>query len=217
MIQSTQKKITLQNAMETLPLVAILRDVRPEEVLTIANVIKTAGFSMIEVPLNSPEPYESIRLLSEAMGNEVLIGAGTVLTQQQVDQVFAVGGRLIVTPNTDTTVIHHAKTKGMYVLPGFYTPSEAFAAISAGADGLKLFPADQGAIEKLKAMTAVLPPIPLLPVGGVNDKNLETFIQVGAQGFGLGSGLYKAGMTAQQVKQNAESYIQAYRKAESNL
>jgi len=203
--------ITLTAAMDQLPLVAILRGIIPEQVIEIANVIKEAGFRVIEVPLNSPEPYASIHALSECMGDEVLIGAGTVLDMEQVDRVSAAGGRIIISPNVNTDVIGYSKEQGLYSLPGFYTPTEAFAAIRAGADALKMFPADTLGPRGLKAMSAVLPSIPVLPVGGVSADSMSDFIQAGARGFGLGSGLYKAGMDTEAVKVNAEAYVDAYR------
>lgn len=207
--------ISLDTAMAQLPLVAILRGVTPDEVLEIARVIKAAGFHIIEVPLNSPDPFASIQTLTESMGEEVLIGAGTVLNVEQVDRVQAAGGRIVISPNVDTEVITYSKKKGLYAVPGFYTPTEAFAAIHAGADAIKLFPADTLGPNGLKAMMAVLPSIPILPVGGVaaNNNSMGDFVKAGAQGFGLGSGLYKAGMTCAEVKANAEDYVAAYRQA----
>ncbi|MBR9912749.1 MAG: 2-dehydro-3-deoxy-6-phosphogalactonate aldolase [Gammaproteobacteria bacterium] len=209
-------ELTLAAALQQLPLVAILRGVTTQEVLAIAKVIKAAGFGVIEVPLNSPDPYASIKLLADSMGDEVLIGAGTVLDCEQVDRVAAAGGRLIISPHADTEVIAYSKQQGLYSVPGFYTPTEAFAAIKAGADALKLFPADTLGAQGLKAMTAVLPPaMPILPVGGVAAESgcMGDFLKAGAKGFGLGSGLYKAGMSVEAVQANAEAYVTAWQKA----
>lgn len=210
--------ITLNEALDEIPLIAILRGVKPKEVLEIAMVIFEAGIKTIEIPLNSPEPYESIEILQTAMGNSAIIGAGTVTTIEQVKQVKSAGGRLIVSPNTNANVIKYTKQQGLYSIPGFYTPSEAFSAIEAGADGLKMFPADTLGTVGLKSISVVLPNhIPIYPVGGVNCNNLADFINVGASGFGLGSGLYKAGMTTKQVRNNANEYVKSYLKSKNNI
>lgn len=204
--------ITLNAAMAEIPLIAILRGVKPDEVLEIARAIFQAGIKTIEIPLNSPEPYKSIEILQQAMGDEAVIGAGTVTKVEQVEKIHAVGGRLIVSPNTNIAVIKRSKQLGLYSAPGFYTPSEAFAAIEAGADVLKMFPADTLGTAGLKAISVVLPPdMPIFPVGGVNVDNMADFIAVGASGFGLGSGLYKAGMTVEQVASNAQAYVNAFK------
>ncbi|PCI87431.1 MAG: 2-dehydro-3-deoxy-6-phosphogalactonate aldolase [Hyphomicrobiales bacterium] len=208
--------IRLNAALVDIPLIAILRGVKPQEVLEIAQIIYQAGIKVIEIPLNSPEPYNSIEILQQAMGDEAVIGAGTVTNIEQVKKIHAVGGRLIVSPNTNIAVIKRSKQLGLYSAPGFYTPSEAFAAIEAGADALKMFPADTLGTKGLKAIAVVLPPeMPIFPVGGVNADNMADFIAVGASGFGLGSGLYKAGMTAEQVGVNAAAYVKAIQNAKS--
>lgn len=203
-----------QTAMSQLPMVAILRGVTPNEVIDVAQALKTEGFKIIEVPLNSPQPYESIKRLVDTFSDELIIGAGTVLTCEQVDKIHAIGGKIIISPNVNPDVIRLAKAKGLYCVPGFYTITEAFNAIDAGADGIKLFPADTLGAAGLKGMMAVLPKeVPVLPVGGVSNETIMGFLDVGAGGFGLGSGLYKAGMTVAQVTKNARGYINAYRAA----
>ncbi len=206
-------KISLSEAMQILPLVAILRGVKPEEVIAIATVIKDAGFKIIEVPMNSPRPLESIKKLSELFGDELIVGAGTVMTCAEVDMVKAAGGEIIISPHCDPDLIRYAKKMGMLVVPGFYTPSEAVLALKAGADALKLFPADTLGAVGLKAMSVVMPSIPVLPVGGVSPSTMADFLAAGAAGFGLGSGLYKAGMTPEEVQRNALAYVSAYQSA----
>ncbi|WP_158770480.1 2-dehydro-3-deoxy-6-phosphogalactonate aldolase [Paraglaciecola sp. L1A13] len=202
-----------QTAMTQLPLVAILRGITPDEVIDVARTLQTEGFRIIEVPLNSPQPYESIKRLVYTFGDDLIIGAGTVLNCEQVDQ-HAIGGKVIISPNVNTDVIRRAKAQGLYCIPGFYTVTEAFKAIDAGADGIKLFPAETLGATGLKGMMVVLPNnIPVLPVGGVSNETIAGFIDVGAGGFGLGSGLYKAGMTVAQVAENAKGYVNAYRAA----
>jgi 2-dehydro-3-deoxyphosphogalactonate aldolase len=197
---------TLYDAMARCPLVAILRGVRPDEVGAIAD----AGFAMIEVPLNSPDPLASIALLAKRYGPDVLIGAGTVLNIAEVGAVAAAGGRLIVSPNVDPAVIRASVAAGLVSLPGYFTPSEAFVALGAGAHGLKLFPAEAASPAVLKAQRAVLPAaVPLLAVGGVGVDNLGAWMAAGAQGAGLGSGLYKPGMTAHAVADRARAFVGA--------
>ncbi|QHJ11591.1 2-dehydro-3-deoxy-6-phosphogalactonate aldolase [Paraglaciecola mesophila] len=206
--------MTLHEALNELPLVAILRGITPDEVVDVAKTLQEQGFNVIEVPLNSPQPYESIKRLVAAFGDTLIIGAGTVLSCAQVDEVAAAGGRIIISPNVNPDVIRHTKSKGLFSVPGFYTVSEAFSAIDAGADAIKLFPADTIGATGLKGMMAVLPSsVPVLPVGGVSNTTMEGFITAGAAGFGLGSGLYKAGMTVEQVTDNAKGYVNAWRAA----
>jgi len=202
--------IDLKTALARCPLVAILRGVKPDEVAPIAAALIDAGFAIVEVPLNSPDPFASIARLAHQFGDLALIGAGTVLTPTQVNDVNAAGGRLIVMPHADPEVVRAAKAARMVVLPGFATPTEAFAAIQAGADGLKLFPAETGSPAILKAMKAVLPPdIPILPVGGITPDRMDAYFQAGAAGFGLGSALYKPGNTADEVAAAARKFIAA--------
>lgn len=197
--------------LDPLPLVAILRGIRPDEVVSIGKVLAEAGFRILEVPLNSPEPLESIRRLSRALGEDYLVGAGTVMTPSQVSDVAAAGGRLIVMPHADTTVIRAAKEAGMVCVPGVATPTEALAALAAGADGLKLFPANQVSPEGLKAWRAILPAhVPVLPVGGIAPDTMAPWVAAGAQGFGIGSALYSPGFDADQVAHQARAFAQAW-------
>ncbi|WP_225442224.1 2-dehydro-3-deoxy-6-phosphogalactonate aldolase [Shewanella sp. WPAGA9] len=206
--------ISLTDALKELPLVAILRGVTPEEVIAIADVLVAAGYRVIEVPLNSPNPYESIKRLSEKYGDSVVIGAGTVVSKEQVDLVKEAGGRIIISPHADIDIIQYSKKLSLYSVPGFLNPTEAYAAINAGADSLKLFPADTVGPKGLKAMSVVLPKeMPILPVGGVSPSTMKAFLDAGASGFGLGSGLYNAGMSVEQTKQNALSYVEGYQAA----
>ncbi|MDG2284851.1 MAG: 2-dehydro-3-deoxy-6-phosphogalactonate aldolase [Alphaproteobacteria bacterium] len=192
------------------PLVAILRGVEPHEVVAIADALVDTGFKIIEIPLNSPEPLESIRLLSEKFGDNALIGAGTVIDPALVQGIAEAGGRLIVMPHSGGDVVRAAKSRGMIAVPGFATPTEAFAMIEAGADGLKLFPAEASGPPVLKAMRAVLPKsMPVLPVGGISPDKMSGYFDAGANGFGLGSALYKPGMSAGEVVGNAQRFIAA--------
>jgi 2-dehydro-3-deoxyphosphogalactonate aldolase len=191
------------------PLVAIIRGVRPEEVEAIGGALYEAGIRIIEVPLNSPEPLESIRRLSAGLGDRALIGAGTVLDPADVERVKEVGGRIIVSPNTYAPVIEATVRAGLVSSPGFFTPSEAFEAIRAGATALKLFPAENASSQTVKAQRAVLPKsIPLLVVGGVKPDGMRPWIEAGADGFGLGSGLYKPGQSAEETSMRARAYIE---------
>lgn len=190
--------------LERCPLIAILRGVRPDEVVAIGEALEAAGIAIVEVPLNSPEPIESIRRLVQRFGSKMLIGAGTVMTRAQVEEIDAFGGRLIVTPHTDPDVIRAAKHHGLIACPGFATPTEAFAAIAAGADGIKLFPAEASSPGVLRALRAVLPPtVPVLPVGGIDATNIAAWRAAGAAGFGIGSSIYKAGDSADMVAEKA--------------
>jgi len=196
--------------MERLPLVAILRGVEPEEAVAVGAELVDVGFAVIEVPLNSPQPFDSIGRLAAAFGGQALVGAGTVLTPEAVDRVAAVGGRLIVMPHADTAVIRAAKRAGLFAVPGFATPTEAFAALDAGADALKLFPAEAAPPAVLKAMRAVLPPaVPVLPVGGIRPETMAGYWEAGAGGFGLGSALYKPGDAPATVRAKAVAFRQA--------
>ncbi|WP_319411678.1 2-dehydro-3-deoxy-6-phosphogalactonate aldolase [uncultured Cohaesibacter sp.] len=192
------------------PLVAILRGLAPEEALGMGQCLIDSGFTMIEVPLNSPRPFESISILQESFGRRALIGAGTVLSREAVDGVAAAGGKLIVMTHCNTDVISYAKSVGLYCVPGIATPTEAFAALDAGADALKLFPAENAAPAVVKAMLAVLPKATrILPVGGIAPDNMADYWAAGAAGFGLGSALYKPGMSTEQVGANARAFIEA--------
>jgi 2-dehydro-3-deoxyphosphogalactonate aldolase len=201
----------LDTFFRDLPLVAILRGVTPDEVGTVGLALHDAGFRVIEVPLNSPEPLKSIRRLSARLGRECLIGAGTVLTEAQVAEVRAAGARLVVSPNAHPSVIRATKAAGMFSLPGVATPTEGFAALEAGADGLKLFPAEQAGPPVVKAWRAVLPrSVVLLPVGGITLEKMAAYVAAGATGFGLGSALYAPGMAVEDVSRNAEAFHAAW-------
>ncbi len=192
------------------PLVAILRGVHPDEVEAIGDALVDAGFGLIEVPLNSPEPLESIARLSRRLAGRALVGAGTVLTVDHVQAVHAAGGTLVVSPNTNPEVIAATVQAGLISMPGYATPSEAFAAIAAGAHALKLFPAEAASPAVLKAHRAVLPPVmPVFVVGGITPQAMPAWLAAGAAGFGLGSALYRPGNTAMDVGRNATSFVGA--------
>ena len=195
----------------TPPIVAILRGVAPDEILDIAAALVEAGIGGIEVPMNSPDPLVSIGKLCAAFGDKALCGAGTVLSPQVVDQVAGVGAKLIVTPNIDTAVISHAVGLGLTVMPGFATPSEAFAAVKAGARSLKLFPAGTFGPGHIKAVRDVLPKdVGVYAVGGVGAANLKPWIEAGVAGIGVGGELYRPGYTAQQVGERAKALVAAW-------
>jgi 2-dehydro-3-deoxyphosphogalactonate aldolase len=199
------------SAIEALPLVAILRGLKPDEAENVAEALIDAGFRCIEVPLNSPQPFDSIARIVRRFGDQALIGAGTVTTEAEVARLKDIGARVIVSPHTDPAVIRAAKAAGMYALPGFFTASEAFAALNAGADGLKLFPAEAASPQMVKALKAILPPAaPLFAVGGVSPNTMAPWLAAGAQGFGLGSALYKPGMDPATVGTNARAFVAAW-------
>lgn len=205
--------MTFDDAMSALPLVAILRGVKPEEAVEIGEALVAAGFRIIEVPLNSPQPFASIQRLATALGPKAVVGAGTVLKPGDVDAVAEAGGRLIVMPHTDVEVIRRAKALKLIAMPGFATPSEAFAGLNAGADALKLFPAEANPPPVLKAMKAVLPKAAaVLPVGGIVPESMKAFVEAGAGGFGLGSALYKPGASADEVAAKAKAFVAAWTK-----
>lgn len=200
-------------AMAQLPLVAILRGLPPHEARDVGAALTSEGMRLIEVPLNSPEPFNSIAILAQAFP-QALIGAGTVLTVDEVRQVQAAGGQLIVAPNFKAEVVREAVRLGMVCLPGVMTPSEIFAALDAGAHGLKLFPAEMISPAVVKALRAVVPAtVPLLPVGGISAANMRAYREAGASGVGMGSALYKPGMTAAQVQEQAQRFSEAWRLA----
>lgn len=199
------------DAMAALPLVAILRGVKPDEAVAIGEALVAEGFRLIEVPLNSPEPLESIRRLAKALAGRAIVGAGTVLSAANVEGVADAGGTLIVMPHTDVQVIARAKARGLIAMPGFATPSEAFAGLNAGADALKLFPAEANPPAVLKAMKAVLPKtVAVLPVGGIAPESMAAYVAAGAGGFGLGSALYKPGATSAEVAARARAFVAAW-------
>jgi 2-dehydro-3-deoxyphosphogalactonate aldolase len=203
--------LTLAEAFAAMPLVAILRGVRPDEVIGISEAIHAEGISIVEVPLNSPSPLDSIARL-QALRGQIVSGAGTVVTAADVDAVVAVGGQIIVAPNTDPAVIGRAIALGAVPMPGVATATEAFAALAAGARILKLFPAASYGPAHLKALGAVLPPeAVLLPVGGVGPAQMAEWWAAGARGFGLGSDLYRPGMSPAEVGQRAAAAVAAMR------
>ena len=201
----------LQKSMAALPLVAILRGLEPAEALSIGEALVDTGFRIIEVPLNSPLPFASIEALARRFGEKCIIGAGTVLDVTAVARVEAAGGELVVMPHSDQAVIKAAKAMGLACVPGIATPTEAFAALAAGADALKLFPAEILPPAAVKAMLAVLPKgTALLPVGGIEPLTMAAYLAAGARGFGLGSALFKPGMTAADVGERATKFVQAF-------
>ena len=199
--------------MAQLPMVAILRGIKPEEVLDHAEALIEAGFSILEVPLNSPEPFKSIEMLQQKYGDKALIGAGTVMRKDQVDKLVGIGAGLMVCPHTDVELIRAAKAAGLYAFPGFFTASEAFAAMEAGADAIKLFPAEAMTSPKvISALCAVVPKsMRICPVGGVTPDNMNSYIDAGAQGFGLGSALYKAGQSVEVTAKNAKAFVAGWK------
>jgi len=204
----------MSDSLAELPLVAILRGVTPARIEGVAGALFEAGFRAIEVPLNSPEPFKSIELMAKQFGSKCLTGAGTVLTVENVNRVADAGGKLLVTPNTDPAVIAHGVAKGMTVMPGFFTPSEGFAAIAAGARTLKLFPASSGGTDHLKAILAVLPKdVPVYAVGGVGAANMAEWRRCGAAGFGLGSELFKTDFSDEEIGARARKCVAAFRDA----
>lgn len=195
-------------AMDRCPLVAVLRGIRPHEIIAIADALVEAGFTMIEVTLNSPDPLTSISTIAKRYPSPVLVGAGTVLSTDEVHAVAQAGGVLIVSPNADAAVIAAAASKGLVPLPGFFTPSEAFTALAAGAAGLKFFPAEAASPAVLKAQRAVIPrSVPIFAVGGIVPEDMAPWRAAGADGFGLGSALYRAGDTAAQVAGRARAFV----------
>jgi 2-dehydro-3-deoxyphosphogalactonate aldolase len=194
------------------PLIAILRGVRPGEVVAVGEVLFDAGFRVIEVPLNSPEPLESIARLATAFAGRAVIGAGTVLRAADVAAVRTAGGTMIVSPNTNVEVIAATKKSGLVSLPGIATPSEAFAALEAGATALKLFPAEGASPGVLKAIRAVLPAaVRVLPVGGITPGNMAPWLDAGAAGFGIGSALYSPGIAVDEIARRARTFVAACR------
>jgi 2-dehydro-3-deoxyphosphogalactonate aldolase len=199
-------------ALAQLPLVAILRGIRPDEAEAVGLALQAAGFGLIEVPLNSPDPFASIARLRRVLGPRTLVGAGTVTRVDEVQRLHDIGADLVVMPHADTTVIRAAKLAGLLCVPGVATPTEAFAAVAAGADALKLFPAELVTPGVLKAMRAVLPTaLPLLPVGGITPASLPAWLAAGASGFGLGSALYTPGASAESVTTRADAFVRAWR------
>lgn len=200
----------LRQALAVLPLVAILRGLMPENALAVGQVLIDAGFRIIEVPLNSPRPFESIALLAQAFGTRALVGAGTVLRTEDVARVKEGGGGLIVMPHGDTAIIREAKRLGLICTPGVATPTEGFAALGAGADGLKMFPAEAMPPPIVKAWRAVFPPETLLlPVGGITPERMGAYLAAGASGFGLGSALFAPDLAPAIVRERAQAFVAA--------
>ncbi|HTJ04680.1 MAG TPA: 2-dehydro-3-deoxy-6-phosphogalactonate aldolase [Caldimonas sp.] len=213
MTPSSQQRFAV--ACAELPLVAILRGVRPDEAVAIGSALVDAGWRMIEVPLNSPDPLVSIAALADAFP-DALVGAGTVLTASAVRDVHAAGAELVVAPNFDRDVVGEAVALGIAALPGVLSASEAFAALAAGAVGLKLFPAEMVPPPAVKALRAVLDPATaVLPVGGISLANMKAYRDAGANGFGVGSSLYRPGMSAEDVGQAARQWVDAWRGEQS--
>lgn len=197
-----------------LPLIAILRGITPEEALAHVGAVIDAGFDAVEIPLNSPQWEKSLPAIIDTWGDKVLIGAGTVLKPEQVDQLHRMGARLIVTPNIQPEVIRRAVSYGMTVCPGCATASEAFTALDAGAQALKVFPSSAFGPDYIKALKAVLPPeVPVFAVGGVTPENLAQWLNAGCAGAGLGSDLYRAGQPVERTAQQAKAFVKAYREA----
>jgi 2-dehydro-3-deoxyphosphogalactonate aldolase len=191
-------------------LIAILRGIRPQEAVAVTHALEQAGLAIVEVPLNSPDPLHSIAALAREFGDRLLIGAGTVMTEEDVAAIAQAGGRLIVTPHADATVVRAAKQHGLLAVPGFFTPAEAFAMLRAGADALKLFPAEGASPAMLKAMRAVLPPgTQVLPVGGIDSGTMQPWLAAGAAGFGVGSSIYRPGDDAAAVAAKARTLVES--------
>ncbi|MEH3159503.1 MAG: 2-dehydro-3-deoxy-6-phosphogalactonate aldolase [Sphingomonas taxi] len=197
-------------AFAACPLVAVLRGLTPDEAAPVGDALVDAGFTLLEVPLNSPDPLASIAAMATRYAGRAIVGAGTVLTPADVAAVADAGGELIVSPNTDVEVIRASVARGLISLPGYYTPSEGFAALAAGAHGLKLFPAEGASPAFLKAQRAVLPKqVKVLAVGGITPDTMPAWAAAGADGFGLGSNLYRAGKSAADVARDAAAFVTA--------
>jgi len=206
----------IQPFLDRLPLIAILRGVTPEEVIAVSESLVDAGFAILEVPLNSPRPLESIERLKAKYDDEVLIGAGTVTAPAQVADVVKVGGRMIVMPHGDPEVVRAAKQAGLACFPGVATPTEAFAALANGADALKLFPAELLTPAVLKSMRSILPQATrILPMGGITPDSMAGYVAAGASGFGLGSALYRRGDDPARVGRNALDFVSAWKRIRS--
>jgi 2-dehydro-3-deoxyphosphogalactonate aldolase len=199
-----------KNLLKEVPVIAIIRGVKPEDAVDVAEVMYEAGVRAIEVPLNSPNPFASIKLIADALGDKMLVGAGTVLTVEDVQKLYEAGGQIVVSPNTDPEVIAASKGFGILSYPGVMTVTECFAALKAGADALKLFPADVVGINFIKAAKVVLPQgTEIFAVGGVNEKNMVDWTAAGADGFGLGSSLYKPGMSLDEIRERCVKAVAA--------
>ncbi len=209
-------KSSWQRVLSQMPLVAILRGVEFSEVLDVAAALEQAGFLCLEIPLNSPEAVTSIRRVTDYFHGKLLIGAGTVLTVSEVEAVHDAGAKFVVSPNTNPTVICATKSCGLISIPGFATPTEAFAAIEAGADALKLFPAEAAPPATLQGLKSVLPVgIPVFPVGGISPDTMAGYLAAGAAGFGIGSAIYKRGIGIDAVRERASGFVTAWRRLRS--
>lgn len=198
----------VQQAMDLMPLIAILRGLTPERAETVGQTLADAGFSIIEVPLNSPEPFESIRILRDTLDSSVVVGAGTVVNIDDVARVAEAGGEIVVTPNTNTEIIEVSAAMGMIPMPGFSTPTEAFSAIASGAGYLKLFPANMYPLDYVKALLSVLPKsVKLAAVGGIDASNGGDYIAAGCHGVGLGSSLFKPDMSLDEIARRAKESV----------
>lgn len=196
--------------MERCPLIAILRGIRPEEAESIGDALEEAGVRIVEVPLNSPDPFQSIATLARTFGDRMLVGAGTLTSAAQVAQVADAGGKLIVTPHAELSVVRAAKDAGLFAVPGFFNPTEAFALLNAGADAIKLFPAEVLGPPMLKALRAVVPKDTMVvPVGGIGEQSIPHWIAAGANGFGAGSSIYMPGDDAKTVLRKAKRLLDA--------
>ena len=205
-------KELLHSYLDQCPLVAIIRGVKPDEAEAIGDAIYQGGIRIIEVPLNSPDPLKSIERLATRFGKRVLVGAGTVLNPDDVQRILDVGGRIIVSPDTNIEVIRTTAAAGLVASPGYFTPSEAFAAIRAGATTLKLFPAEAASPAVLKAQLAVLPKdVPVMAVGGISPDNMRPWLEAGASGFGLGGGLYRPGQSPAETLEKARAFVAGVR------
>ncbi len=210
----TSTMSSYQAHFEQRPLVAILRGILPAEVEAVGEALCDAGFTLIEVPLNSPDAIDSIGRLAARLAGRATVGAGTVLSIEQVRAVADAGGQMIISPNADLDVIAATVERGLVSLPGVFTPSEAFAALKAGATGLKLFPAEAASPAVLKAWRAVIPAsVPIIPVGGITPDNMAQWLAAGASGFGFGSALYSAGLDAVTVAARAARFISSFEAA----
>jgi 2-dehydro-3-deoxyphosphogalactonate aldolase len=200
----------LRHWLTQCPLIAILRGVTPDEVTAVGEALARERIVIVEVPLNSPQPVDSIGRLARAFGDRLLIGAGTVMTTAQVGEIAAAGGKLIVTPHADATIVRAAKQQGLLTVPGCFTPTEAFTMLAAGADALKLFPAEAASPAVLRALQAVLPTnAAILPVGGIDAANIAGWREAGAAGFGIGSAIYRPGDSPAVVAAKARGLVSA--------
>jgi 2-dehydro-3-deoxyphosphogalactonate aldolase len=198
----------LKGWLSRCPVIAILRGIRPDEAVSIVAALEEAGVLVVEVPLNSPDPFQSIGTLARVFGDRMLVGAGTLTDHAQVTEVERAGGRLIVTPHADLSIVRAAKEAGLFAVPGFLNPTEAFALLKAGADAIKLFPAEVVGPAMLKALKAVLPKDALvIPVGGIDKRSITAWMAAGANGFGAGSSIYRPGDDAKAVKQKTTALV----------